>query len=74
MKKVSDLRQVFRTINEGLQSLSSMDVNEKNKTIQALVVINEALGDETESLLINYLTLKHETRRELRNASASSEN
>lgn len=66
MKKVSDLKAVFRTINQGLLSLEGMDINQKNKTIQALVTINEALCDETETLLRKFLTLKDETQRELR--------
>lgn len=51
MKNVTDLRQVFRIINEALQNLHGMETGERDKTIQALVTINEKLADETESLL-----------------------
>lgn len=59
MQKVTDLRQVFRKINDALQSLYGMEIKEKNKTIQALVTINEKLADETETLLKTAIKLKN---------------
>ena len=36
-----------------------MEIKEKNKTIQALVTINEKLADETETLLKTAIKLKN---------------
>jgi uncharacterized protein YoxC len=63
MQKVTDLRQVFRKINDALQSLYGMELKEKNKTIQALVSINEKLADETETLLKKAIKFKKDVSK-----------
>jgi len=61
MKKVSDIKQVFHSINKGLMELPSMNLNERNKTIQHLILINEELCDN----VVNLIKAYNETRKEL---------
>ena len=65
MKKVSDIKQVFHAINKGLMELPSMNLNERNKTIQHLILINEELCDNVVNLIKKY----DEARKELSEAS-----
>lgn len=60
MTKINNLRQAFRKINHALQGLHGQEIRERNKTITALIIINERLADETETLLRNFINTKKE--------------
>jgi hypothetical protein len=68
MSKASDLRVLFRTINDGLNQVESLPTPESVRIVQSLKKINEELCDYVIDLVRAYERLKsetHETRREL---------
>lgn len=45
MNRVSDVKLLFRTINDGLSRVEEMPLSERLRTIQSLKEINEELCD-----------------------------
>lgn len=45
MNRVSDVKLLFRTINDGLSKIEEMPLSERTRTLQSLKEINEELCD-----------------------------
>ena len=69
MNKVSELRVLFRAINDGLSQVESLPQPESNRIVQSLKKINEEMCDYVIDLVKAYERIKsqpnEENRREL---------
>jgi mevalonate kinase len=45
MSRVSDAKKIFRKIGDALEQLPEMNQTDKTATVEALIKINEELGD-----------------------------
>lgn len=51
MSKITEVKQLFRTINDGLNRIEEMPMSERTRTIQGLILINEELCDYVADLV-----------------------
>lgn len=51
MSRITEVRQLFRTINDGLNRIEEMPLSERTRTIQGLILINEELCDYVADLV-----------------------
>lgn len=58
MSKPSELRELFRAINEALTNLETQPIAEMKKTLKALKEINETLCDNVIDLVKEYEKIK----------------
>lgn len=75
MSKVSDLKQVFRAINDGLMKIENSPGPEALRLVKSLKTINEEMCDQVIDLYKAYERLKlkyNETRREIQSIGAES--
>lgn len=75
MSKVSEVRQVFRAINDGLIKIETAPTPEAMLVLQSLKTINEEMCDQVVDLLKSYERLKlkyNEVRRSLQEVGAES--
>jgi hypothetical protein len=54
MNRIAEVKQLFRTINDGLSRIEEMPMSERTRTIQGLILINEELCDYVADL-VKYL-------------------
>jgi hypothetical protein len=62
MNKIAEVKQLFRTINDGLTRIEEMPMSERTRTIQGLILINEELCDYVVDL-VKYLEKKPHERK-----------
>ena len=67
MNKVSELKQVFRAINEGLTKIKLSEGTESERIVQSLKVINEEMCDQVVDLLKAYNKIKEKTNESTKN-------
>lgn len=60
MRKISDLKILFRTINDGLIQIESAPIQEQVRVVQSLKKINEEMCDHVIDLVKAYEKLKYE--------------
>lgn len=75
MSKVSEIKAVFRAINDGLIKIETSPEPEAMRALQSLKTINEEMCDHVVDLLKSYERLKlkyNESRRDLQELSPES--
>lgn len=45
MSKIAEVKQLFRTINDGLTRIEEMPISERTRTVHGLIMVNEELCD-----------------------------
>lgn len=76
MSKVSEIKHVFRAINDGLIKVETSPGPEAMRVIQSLKTINEEMCDQVVDLMKSYERIKmkyNESRRELQAIGSQGE-